>query len=599
MSERKSPPANLAAEQQLIGIVLKNNDVYRRVANTVDVDAFSTEAHRRIWNVVSQMIEDGRAATPITCRSQFNGSGISGEPAEEYLRKLVETSMPSTLAIDYAREVKDTALKREMISIAEQIAGKCYEGGLEDSPEKIISFFETQMGGIRPLVKRDEDYSSFDDVLNAAAQYANDMWKSGDVLSGLSTGIPKLDSVIGGLQKSDLVILAARPGMGKTALATNIAFSIGRDLKAKRDAGETTGVVAFHSLEMTGEQLGARVLSQQSEVPFWKLRRKLAEPEEVQRFIEAKREIPNLPVRIDAQPGLQLAALRMRLRALKKKHGLAIVIIDYLQLLVPGMDVRSSKDFNRTQEVTAITAALKNLAKELDVPIIALSQLSRQVEARDDKRPKLADLRESGSIEQDADVVMFIYREEYYLKGQKPKEGTQRYLDWEVAMWEAKGVAEILVEKNRHGPTGVAELGFIDQVTTFQNDPPDRGPMPLGSSENDLQGDHQVERKKPLSIPKDALTALVALRDMELIEGTANAGQAPRDVLKVIDYKAWRSKVAIGLLDATKVEDEKAQAKMMEKLLPALTSNELVGRGFDKESGQSWVWILPKGRKRK
>jgi replicative DNA helicase len=589
-------PANVQAEQALLGVVLKNNDVYSRVSSVVEWDHFFEPAHQKIWRAVSKLIEEGQTANPITCQSQFNGSGIGGEPAREYLSRLVATAAASTNAMDYAGLVKDLAVRRELIVLGENLSQKCYEAPVDLPAEKIFAEHEAHLSGIRPAVKRTEDYADLDDILSTAAQYASDVYRDGGVLTGLSTGLPRLDDVLGGLQPSDLIILAGRPGMGKTALATNIAFNIGRDLKSRRDSGDRTGVVAFQSLEMTKEQLGARILSEQSEVPFWKLRRKIAEPEEVERYVNARREITKLPIRVDDTRGLNIGSLRMRLRGIKKKEGLEIVLIDYLQLLA-GTTQSKSRDPNRAAEVTEITGSLKTMAKELGVPIVALAQLSRQVENRPDNRPKLHDLRESGSIEQDADVVMFVYREEYYVKSGKPREGTNQYFDWEKNMRRVKGVAEVIIEKNRHGPTGSAILGFSDQITKFTNEPAEREPEPT------LAGSYEEreEKKKPLRLPPKALSALGILRNMQLNDSVPNdyLPNVPSDVKIVVPYVEWRKRIASELMDAGEAADEKALAKFMEaSVVPHLRGAQLIGRGgVAGDVTKSWVWLTPKGMK--
>jgi replicative DNA helicase len=583
MADQKAPPANLLAEQALLGLVLRDNDIYRRTAVVVERDHFSDPAHRMLWDIFSTLVGNGSVANSITCRPHMNGMQLNGS-GDEYLKSLIDAAPSSINAIDYAQQIRALAIRREMINIADSISEQCFNAPAELSAEKIFSQFEAMMGEVRPTVKAAPDYMDFDHVLDQAAQYASDSYRDAGLLRGLSTGMPRLDNALGGLQPGDLIILGGRPGMGKTALATNIAYSVGRELKRRREEnGDTTGVVAFHSLEMTAEQLGQRVLAEVSGVPFWRIRRNIVEPEEIQRFVEAKHDIPRLPVHVDATPNLTVATLRMRLRGLKKRFGLEIAVVDYLQLLSGNSQ---KKDFNRAAEVTEITTALKNIAKELNIPLIALSQLSRRVEERPDKRPKLADLRESGSIEQDADVVMFVYRHEYYLRQEKPREGTDAFIKWEAEMARIRGVAEVIVEKNRHGPVGEVTLGFVEQITKFVNDPPENQ-APAGGSETGEQ------RPREIKIAGKAANALGILRSLWLNDKQANDNLAnvPGAVKWVVSYTRWRECCAEQLLDIGR--DDKAIGKLMEEVITPLKAGDLIGRGGVK--GSPWVWFTPKG----
>ena len=289
-------------------------------------------------------------------------------------------------------------------------------------------------------------------------------------LSGIATGMSDLDRMMGGLQSSDLVIVAGRPGMGKTALATNIAFNIAKayEFRQKPDGSHETvngGIVGFFSLEMSAEQLATRIIAEQSQVASYKIRRGDITEHDFHRVAEAAREMQQIPFYIDQTGGISIAQLTARARRLKRQRGLDMLVVDYLQLLSGS----KSREGNRVQELTEITTGLKALAKELAVPVVALSQLSRQVESRDDKRPQLSDLRESGSIEQDADVVIFVFREEYYLKNKQPREGTEEFLTWQTDMERVHGRAEVIIGKQRHGPTGTVELAFEGEFTRFSN----------------------------------------------------------------------------------------------------------------------------------
>jgi replicative DNA helicase len=308
----------------------------------------------------------------------------------------------------------------------------------------------------------------FSDALTSAIDMAAAAYKREGKLSGISTGLRDLDRMLGGLQPSDLVILAARPAMGKTSLATNIAFNIAEAYQGEKQPDGTMktvngGIVGFFSLEMSAEQLATRIIAEQAGVPSYKIRRGDIREDDFYKITEAARKMQTIPFYVDQTGGISIAQLTARARRLKRQRGLDFLVIDYLQLLSGS----AKKGENRVQELTEITTGMKALAKELNVPILALSQLSRQVESRDDKRPQLSDLRESGSIEQDADVVMFIYRDEYYLKNKEPKPGTEEYFKWQTEMDQVHGKAEVIIGKQRHGPTGTVQLAFQADVTRF------------------------------------------------------------------------------------------------------------------------------------
>jgi replicative DNA helicase len=314
-------------------------------------------------------------------------------------------------------------------------------------------------------------FQGFTQALKTAIDMAANAKTRDSKLSGLATGFIRLDELMGGLQKSDLVILAGRPGMGKTALATNIAYNVASAWQGQtRVDGHTEtidgGIVGFFSLEMSAEQLATRIISEQTEISSSAMRRGEINDAQFDVIYAAMREMQNAPLYIDEAGGLSIAQLAARARRLKRQRGLDLLVIDYIQLL-QGSSRRANE--NRVQEVTEITTSLKALAKELNIPILALSQLSRQVESRDDKHPQLSDLRESGSIEQDADVVLFVYREEYYLKNKEPRPGTEEYVKWEKDLIAARGKAEVIIGKQRHGPTGTANLHFDGRYTRFAN----------------------------------------------------------------------------------------------------------------------------------
>lgn len=459
-------PQNVDAEQALIGAILINNDAFRKVsAVKIEAEHFHEPAHRKIWEVIAAQIAKGQVATPVTLKTYLGDENFGGQTVTSYLAKLATGATTVINAPDYARTVRDTALRRRMISLGETIVARAQDAPVEATAETLFADVERDLEELRPTLSgeasdfRDFGLISSDDVYDAYQR------QSGIV--GLSTGYERLDDVLGGLQPSDLIILAGRPAQGKTSLATNIGVNVAEHVLRRAQEGERLGVVGFSSLEMGAPQLKQRIISDRSNVPFWKLKRGIADKAEMTRYIDAERRFHQLPFLIDPTGGLSIAQLKLRARALKKRRGLSLLIIDYLQLLTG-----SGRRDNRVAEVTEITTGLKALAKELDIPIIALSQLSRKVEERPDRRPMLADLRESGSIEQDADSVMFVYREEYYLRKEEPRQaGTEAHAKWQASMKRWEGVAEIIVGKNRHGPEGTAELGFEGEFTRFLPQP--------------------------------------------------------------------------------------------------------------------------------
>jgi replicative DNA helicase len=473
-NDYREMPASVESEQALIGALLLNNDVLRRVATVVSEEAFFEPLHRRIWHVACGLIDKGQNAGVISIKTFLGSDAVAaGVTIPQYLARLAAEAAPPSQALDHAKMVRDLWVRRRIITAAQGVMERAYDAPVEDTPASILSAFETGIEELRPKVDQESsDFETFDAAAMRAVGTAMDAYQRGGRLVGLPTGMSRLDEALGGLHGSDLVIVAGRPGMGKTALATNIAYAVAQMLKTDGQKG----VVAFNSLEMSAEQLSQRIISEKSGVPNWKIRRGKASSAELERYDETARELRGLPLRIDQTGGLTVNSLRLRVRALHKRAGIRLLVIDYLQLLA-GTG-RKGGDFNRNNEVTEITGGLKALAKELNIPIIALSQLSRRVEERDDKRPMLSDLRESGSIEQDADVVMFVFREEYYLKKHEPKENTEAHAKWKHAMWQAEGVAQVIIAKQRHGPEGTVELGFDASLTRFTDEPEARAPEP-------------------------------------------------------------------------------------------------------------------------
>jgi replicative DNA helicase len=468
--EYRLAPSNVEAEQALIGAILVNNEAYYRVSDFLLPEHFHEDLHRRIYEVTASLIKAGKVATPITLKTYLGDADLGGLTVSQYLARLAAEATTIINALDYGRTIYDLATRRQLITIGEEMVNAAFDAPVEATPREQIEEAERKLFALAETGRYDGGFQRFTDALTAAIDMAAKAYQREGKLSGISTGLVDLDRMMGGLQPSDLVILAGRPAMGKTSLVTNIGFNIAKAYRGeKRPDGtiETVngGIVGFFSLEMSAEQLATRIIAEQSGVPSYKIRRGDIREDEFYKITDAAREMQSMPFYIDQTGGISIAQLTARARRLKRQRGLDILIVDYLQLLSGS----GKKGENRVQELTEITTGLKALAKELSVPIVALSQLSRQVEARDDKRPQLSDLRESGSIEQDADVVMFVYRDEYYLKMKEPKPGTEEHFKWQAEMDAAHGKAEVIIGKQRHGPTGTVQLSFQADITRFGN----------------------------------------------------------------------------------------------------------------------------------
>jgi replicative DNA helicase len=468
--ESKLAPHNIELERAVLGVILVHNDAFDRVADVLQPEHFYEGVHRRIYEVISTLLRGGKIATPITLKMFLGDLDLGGMTVAQYLARLVAEATTVINAVEYARTVRDLALRRNLILVGEEIAAVAYDTPADLTPRHQIEDAEKKLYTLAESGKFEGGFQRFDEALNHAVDMAAKAYERDGNLSGIATGLTDLDRLMGGLQRSDLIILAGRPAMGKTALATNIAFNIAKAYKGEvsadgKRAALNGGIVGFFSLEMSAEQLATRIIAEQSGVSSYKIRRGDIQQSEFEDVVEASRSMQTVPLYIDQTGGISIAQLAARARRLKRQRGLDVLVVDYLQLLSGA----SKKGDNRVQEMTEITTGMKALAKELDVPIIALSQLSRQVETRDDKRPQLSDLRESGSIEQDADVVMFVYREEYYLKNKQPREGSEEFLRWQADMERAHGRAEVIIGKQRHGPTGTVEMQFDAEVTRFGN----------------------------------------------------------------------------------------------------------------------------------
>ncbi|MFN3687790.1 replicative DNA helicase [Salinarimonas sp.] len=468
--ELRMAPNNIEAEQALLGAILVNNEAFYRVSDFLAPEHFFEDLHRRIFEVTSSLIKAGKVATPITLKTYLGDADLGGLTVSQYLARLAAEATTVINALDYGRTIYDLAIRRQLIQVGEDMVNVAYDAPVESTPREQIEDAERKLFALAETGRYDGGFQRFADALTSAVDMAAKAYQREGALSGISTGLVDLDRMMGGLQPSDLIILAGRPAMGKTSLATNIAYNIAKSYKAeKRPDGtmETVsgGIVGFFSLEMSAEQLATRIIAEQSGIPSYKIRRGDIREDEFYKITDAAREMQSIPFYIDQTGGISIAQLTARARRLKRQRGLDLLVVDYLQLLSGS----GKKSDNRVQELTEITTGMKALAKELSVPIIGLSQLSRQVESREDKRPQLSDLRESGSIEQDADVVMFVYRDEYYLKNKEPKPGTEEHFKWQAEMDAAHGKAEVIIGKQRHGPTGTVQLAFIADITRFTN----------------------------------------------------------------------------------------------------------------------------------
>lgn len=464
-------PHSVEAEQQLLGAILNNNDVYDRIASIIGPQHFYDPVHARIYEIASTRIAKNALASPVTLKAFMeDDEGLKELGGPAYLARLAGTAISAFAVRDYAQMIYDFAIRRELIGLGQDISDKAARVDVASEPKEQIVEAEQALYKLSEQGQTESGFQSFLRAVTDAVNVANAAYQRDGGLAGIPTGLTDMDTKLGGLHKSDLLILAGRPSMGKTSLATNIAFNIAKAYKRGRlpDGSEGAvdgGVVGFYSLEMSAEQLAGRILAEASEISSHKIRQGDMTEGEFRRFVEAAKALEACPLYIDDTPALPISQLAARARRLKRTHGLDCLIIDYLQLVRPA----TAKD-SRVNEVSEITQGLKAIAKELDIPVIALSQLSRQVESRDDKRPQLSDLRESGSIEQDADVVMFVYRGEYYKEREKPgEENVEAMATWIEEMERLHGKAEVIIGKQRHGPIGTVELSFEAEFTRFGN----------------------------------------------------------------------------------------------------------------------------------
>ena len=474
---QRLPPSNVQAEQALLGALLANNKAYERVSEFLAPDHFADPVHGRIFAAVSRRVEAGQLADAVTLRAELEHSGALDEVGgTSYLGQLLAAMVGIINAGEYGRAIYDAWVRRQLVDLGETMVNNAFGAGTDLDGRAQIEAAEQELFNLAERGGADGGFVTFERALADAILNAERAFHRSGGVSGLSTGLRDLDKKTGGLHPSDLVILAGRPGMGKTALATKIAFGAARALMSEARAADPNAVpkgsVAIFSLEMSSEQLATRLLSEEARISGDRIRRGDIGQKDFDRFVQVSREIGSLPLHIDDTPALTLSAMRTRCRRLARTKGLSLIVVDYLQLMRPAA---GSRPENRVLEISMITQGLKAIAKELAVPVLALSQLSRAVESREDKRPLLSDLRESGSIEQDADVVTFVYRDEYYLQQRAPKQLGYDHEDkfhsavekWQRDMEHVHNRAELLIEKNRHGATGKIDLYFEGEFTRF------------------------------------------------------------------------------------------------------------------------------------
>lgn len=465
--DKRYPPHNYEAEQALLGALLHNNSTFEKVSDILYPACFADATHGRIYETISRLIERGQIADPITLKDYFaKDASLEQVGGGEYLVNLAASVVSIVNVREYAKAIHDMYLRRQLINIGEDVVNTAYDFNLDSDANIQIETAEQKLFDLATRGEIGGGFVPFSKALTEAIETAQIAHKRDSHIVGVTTGLLDLDQWLGGLHPSDLIILAGRPSMGKTALATNMAFNAA--YAYIKENSKDGAPVAFFSLEMSAEQLATRLLAQESGISSDKIRRGAIREDDFPTFVEVSRRVSSIPLFIDDTPALSISAVRSKSRRLKRQHGLGMIVIDYLQLLQPPLGRTSNSD-GRVQEISEISRSLKAIAKELEVPVLALSQLSRAVEQREDKRPQLSDLRESGSIEQDADVVMFVYREEYYEARRMPPEDSEKYPAWLDTMNKIHNVAEVIIAKQRHGPIGKIKLFFDGNLTKFGN----------------------------------------------------------------------------------------------------------------------------------
>ena len=456
----KELPNNIEAEQAVIGSILVSNDIFDEISTIISSINFYDPMHQKIYEAVESLIYKGMLANPITLKNYFEDEKDDLN-VPEYLVKITKFSTSVRQAIEYSKIIYDMFVRRELIKISEQTIDSAKLNELDTNGQNIIENSERLLFDLAEKGSFNSSLIKFDEAMKQTIEMASAAYKNEEGIVGVPTGLRDLDDKLGGLHQSDLIIIAGRPSMGKTSLATNIAFNAAQKLQ---DSGKKSSI-AFFSLEMSSEQLSTRIISEQARISSNDIRRGRISDEQFDKFLETSKNIAELPLYIDETPAISIAAMSNRARRIKRLFGLDMIVVDYIQLM---RGTTYNKD-GRVQEISQITQGLKAIAKELSVPVVALSQLSRQVEQRDDHKPQLADLRESGSIEQDADVVMFVYREGYYLQRKEPREATVEHAEWQAKMNEVAHLAQIIIGKQRHGPIGNVTLEFEERFTKFKD----------------------------------------------------------------------------------------------------------------------------------
>lgn len=467
----RTPPMNLEAEQALLSNILVNNTHLERVSDYLQADHFFDPAHQKIFAAIAKITEKGQMASPITLKNYFeNDKELEAIGGAQYLTDLAASVITGVKPEDFARIIYENYLKRQLIDIGEDVVAESYDHNLDVTAQDQIEQAEKKLFDLATTGSAQSGFVKLNTSLTEALETAQKAFNRGSAVAGYTVGLRDLDQKLGGFHPSDLLILAGRPAMGKTGLALNMAFNCAR--AHMKTSGKEGGVVGFFSLEMSSEQLATRILADQTNVPSDAIRRGEIKKTDFPKFAEASQYLSQLPLFIDDTPAISISGLRTRARRLKRTHGLDFIVVDYLQLL-RGSQTKGPE--NRVQEISEISRGLKALAKELNIPVLALSQLSRAVETREDKKPQLSDLRESGSIEQDADVVLFIYREQYYHERAEPKRKpdeddmrfNERYDNWLKHAEKINNVAEVIIAKQRHGPIGTVPLHFEGPFVRF------------------------------------------------------------------------------------------------------------------------------------
>jgi replicative DNA helicase len=456
----KELPNNIEAEQAVIGSILVSNDIFDEISTIISSINFYDPMHQKIYEAIESLVYKGMLANPITLKNYFEDEKDDLN-VPEYLVKITKFSTTVRQAIEYSKIIYDMFVRRELIKISELTIDSAKLNELDTNGQTIIENSERLLFDLAEKGSFNSSLVKFDEAMKQTIEMASAAYKNEEGIVGVPTGLRDLDDKLGGLHQSDLIIIAGRPSMGKTSLATNIAFNAAQKLQ---DSGKKSSI-AFFSLEMSSEQLSTRIISEQARISSNDIRRGRISDEQFDKFLETSKNIAELPLYIDETPAISIAAMSNRARRIKRLFGLDMIVVDYIQLM---RGTTYNKD-GRVQEISQITQGLKAIAKELAVPVVALSQLSRQVEQRDDHKPQLADLRESGSIEQDADVVMFVYREGYYLQRKEPREATVEHAEWQAKMNEVAHLAQIIIGKQRHGPIGNVTLEFEERFTKFKD----------------------------------------------------------------------------------------------------------------------------------